>query len=156
MEGNIPLTQDTYNKLGAELDNLKKVERPMILEAIEEARAQGDLKENAEYHAAKEKQGELEERIRYLEDRIARAEIIEIDTANAPHVVFGATVTVKNMDTGKSQDYTLVSSDAVDILEGKISSSSPIGKSLIGSHRGDLVEVKTPRGIQKLQIIDYK
>lgn len=156
MEGGIPVTQETYDKLVAELDNLKKVDRPAILVEIEEARAQGDLKENAEYHAAKDRQGEIEDRIRYLEDRVARAEIIKIDTKNAEHIVFGATVTVKNLDTKKTLDYTLVSSDAVDVLEGKISSSSPIGKALIGSHRGEVVEVKTPRGVQKLEIIDYK
>lgn len=155
MEGMIPVTKDTYNQLQAELDKLKKVDRPEVIEQIADARAQGDLKENAEYHAAKDKQGEIEDRIRYLEDRIARAEVLDLDTKNADHIIFGATVTVKNLDTSKEMKYTLVSSDAVDVLEGKISSESPIGKSLIGSHRGDQVEVQTPRGKIRLEIIDY-
>jgi len=155
MEGMVPVTKDTYTQLQTELDKLKKVDRPAVIEEIAEARAQGDLKENAEYHAAKDKQGEIEDRIRYLEDRIARAEVLDLDTKNADHIIFGATVTVKNLDTNKEMKYTLVSSDAVDVLEGKISSESPIGKSLIGSHRGDQVEVQTPRGMIRLEIIDY-
>lgn len=135
--------------------HLKKVERPVIIEAITVARENGDLKENADYHAAREKQGHIEDRIRYLEDRLARSEIISVDPATAEHIIFGATVTVKN-ERGKEQVYQLVSSDSVDPMAGKISSTSPIGKALIGKKRGDIAEVQTPRGLNKLEIIDYK
>jgi transcription elongation factor GreA len=156
MEGNLPCTQATYDSLVNDLKRLKSVERPTIIEAIADARAQGDLKENAEYHAAKDRQGEIEERIRYLEDRIARSEIITADSSTAKHIIFGATVSVKNLDSGVQTDYTLVSSDAVDVMVGKISCNSPIGKSLIGKNRGDKVEIETPRGITRLEILDYK
>jgi transcription elongation factor GreA len=155
MNGNAPMTQSTYNDLCAERDNLKKVERPAVIESIAIARDNGDLKENADYHAAREKQGHIEDRIRYLEDKIARAEIITVDPSTAEHIIFGATVTVKNQ-RGKEQVYQLVSTDAVDPMAGKISSTSPIGKALIGKKRGDIAEVETPRGINKLEIMDYK
>ena len=155
MNGNAPMTQQTYDDLNAEMENLKKVERPAVIEAIAVARDNGDLKENADYHAAREKQGHIEDRIRYLEDKIARAEIIKVDPATAEHIIFGATVTVKNA-RGKEQVYQLVSTDAVDPMAGKISSTSPIGKALIGKKRGEVAEVETPRGINKLEIIDYK
>jgi transcription elongation factor GreA len=151
-----PITQETFRKLNDELDQLKKVDRPTIIAAIQEARAQGDLKENAEYHAAREKQTEIEDRITYLENRIATAEVISVDTANAQHVVFGATVTIKNLDTQTTIEYTLVSSDAVDVLAGKISSSSPVGRALIGKKRGDVIEVQIPKGKQRLEVLDYR
>lgn len=156
MEGSIPLTQETYDKLVAELNHLKKVERPEIIEAIQVARANGDLKENADYHAAREKQGHIEDRVRYLEDRIARGIIMENDTASAEHIIFGATVTLKNLKTGKEVVYQLVSTDAVDPMAGKISSTSPIGKALIGKKRGEVAQVQTPRGVNEFEILDYK
>lgn len=155
MNGSVPMTQSTHDELSAEMEHLKKVERPIIIEAIATARENGDLKENADYHAAREKQGHIEDRIRYLEDRLARSEIISVDPATAEHIIFGATVTVKN-ERGKEQVYQLVSSDAVDPMAGKISSTSPIGKALIGKKRGETTEVQTPRGVNKLEIIDYK
>lgn len=155
MNGSVPMTQSTHDELSAEMEHLKKVERPVIIEAIATARENGDLKENADYHAAREKQGHIEDRIRYLEDRLARSEIISVDPATAEHIIFGATVTVKN-ERGKEQVYQLVSSDAVDPMAGKISSTSPIGKALIGKKRGETTEVQTPRGVNKLEIIDYK
>lgn len=155
MDGSVPMTQSTYDELNQEMIHLKKVERPVIIEAITVARENGDLKENADYHAAREKQGHIEDRIRYLEDRLARSEIISVDPATAEHIIFGATVTVKN-ERGKEQVYQLVSSDSVEPMAGKISSTSPIGKALIGKKRGDIAEVQTPRGLNKLEIIDYK
>lgn len=149
------MTQSTYDELNQEMIHLKKVERPVIIEAITVARENGDLKENADYHAAREKQGHIEDRIRYLEDRLARSEIISVDPSTAEHIIFGATVTVKN-ERGKEQVYQLVSSDSVDPMAGKISSTSPIGKALIGKKRGEIAEVQTPRGLNKLEIIDYK
>lgn len=156
MEGTIPVTQDTLAQLQSELEKLKKMDRPRIIEEIAAARAQGDLRENAEYHAAKDRQGEIEDRIRYLEDRIARAVVLTHDTGASPHVTFGATVQIRNLSTGRTQEYTLVSPDAVDVANGKISSSSPVGKALIGKSRGDTVNVVTPKGPTQLQIIDYR
>jgi transcription elongation factor GreA len=101
MEGTVPVIQETYNELVKEMDHLKKVDRPEIIEAIATARENGDLKENADYHAAREKQGHIEDRIRYLEDRIARSEIIKVDPKSAEHIVFGATVSLKNVSNGK-------------------------------------------------------
>jgi transcription elongation factor GreA len=152
----IPFTKETYNVLAEELDNLKKVERPRILQEIADARAQGDLSENFEYHAAKDQQGKIESRIQFLEDRIARAVIIEHDTASANRILFGATVKVRDLTLGKEYEYTLVSPDGSDPMNGKISSVSPIGKALMGKARGDKVEVQTPKKVIKLEILDYK
>jgi transcription elongation factor GreA len=152
----IPFTKDTYNVLAEELDNLKKVERPRILQEIADARAQGDLSENFEYHAAKDQQGKIESRIQFLEDRIARAVIIEHDTTSADRVLFGATVKVKDLTLGKEYEYTLVSPEGSDPMNGKISSVSPIGKALMGKAKGDKVEVQTPKKVIKLEILDYK
>jgi len=152
----IPVTKETYNQLARELENLKKVERPRILQEIADARAQGDLSENFEYHSAKEQQGKIESRIQFLEDRVARALIIEHDTTSAPHIMFGATVKVKDMSLGKEYEYTLVSPEGSDPINGKISSVSPIGKALIGKTRGDRVEVKTPKKVVNFEILDYK
>jgi transcription elongation factor GreA len=156
MDGNIPVTRETYDELVAEMNHLKKVERPIVIEAITVARENGDLKENADYHAARDKQGHIEDRVKYLEDRIARAEIIEHDPGAAEHVTFGATVVIKNTKTGKEATWQLVSSDAVDPKAGKISSTSPIGKAVIGHKRGEIVEVQTPRGVNVFEILDYK
>lgn len=153
----IPVTQETYDQLVQELENLKKVERPKIIIEIADARAQGDLKENAEYHAAKDRQGEIESRIHYLEDKIARSIVIAYDPSKSDSIKFGATVDVKNVKTGKKSTYQLVSPEGVDPLNGKISFKSPIGEALIGKVRGDVAEVKLPNGnINKLEIIDYR
>jgi transcription elongation factor GreA len=153
---NIPVTQETYDQLSKEMENLKKVERPQIILEIAEARAQGDLRENAEYHAAKDRQGEIEDRIRFLEDRIARSVVVKHDTAAAAHITFGATVKLKNLKLNKEQEYQLVSPEGVDPLNGKISFTSPIGKALIGKTRGETVEVQTPKGVIQMEILDYK
>lgn len=152
----IPVTQETLHQLQKELDTLKKFERPRIISEIAEARAQGDLRENAEYHAAKDRQGEIEDRIRYLEDRVARSMVITYDASKSESIKFGATVTVKNLKTNAVQEYQLVSPEGVDPLNGKISFTSPIGKALMGKTKGETVEVTTPRGINRLEIIDYK
>ncbi len=156
MTTKLPMGRAAYEKLLADLDKLKKIDRPAIIAEIANARAQGDLSENAEYHAAKEKQGMIEDRIRELEDKIARAEVMTADPSESPHVIFGATVSVKNLATGKTLEYTLVGSDEVDPLKGKISSASPVGQSLIGRKKGDVVEAMLPRGSLKLEILDYR
>ena len=154
---NIPVTQETYDQLVQELDNLKKVERPHIISEIADARAQGDLKENAEYHAAKDRQGEIESRIHHLEDKIARSVIIAYDPSKSDSVKFGATVDVKNVKTGKKSTYQLVSPEGVDPINGKISFKSPIGEALLGKTRGEIAEVKLPNGnVNQLEIIDYR
>jgi len=152
----IPVTKETYELLAQELDNLKKVERPRIQQDIAEARAQGDLSENFEYHSAKDQQGKIESRIQFLEDRVARSVIITHDTASATRILFGATVKVKDMSSGKEMEYTLVSPEGSDPVNGKISSVSPIGKALIGKTRGDKVEVQTPKKALRLEILDYR
>jgi transcription elongation factor GreA len=156
MTDKLPMSRAAYDKLHVDLEYLKKNERPAIIEEIAVARAQGDLSENAEYHAAKEKQGMIEDKISEIESKIARAEIMTADPSNSPHIIFGAVVTVKNLTTGKSMEYTLVGSDEVDPLLGKISSASPVGQSLIGKKKGDVVEAKLPKGPLKLEILDYR
>jgi transcription elongation factor GreA len=152
----IPVTKETYEQLAKELENLKKVERPRILQEIADARAQGDLSENFEYHSAKDQQGKIESRIQFLEDRVARAVVIEHDTASAERILFGATVKVKDLTLGKEYEYKLVSPEGSDPANGKISSVSPIGKALIGKTRGDKVDVRTPKKMIKFEILDYR
>ncbi len=151
-----PITQADFDTLVAEIKNLRDVERPAIIQAIQDARSNGDLKENADYHASREKQGEIETRISYLENLLSNSEIMDFDTKNAPNVVFGAKVSVKNHTTGKQQTYTIVSPDAVDPMAGKISNTSPIGAALIGKKRGEKVDVQTPRGVATLEVLDYE
>lgn len=153
----IPVIQETYDQLIQELENLKKVKRPEIIAEISDARAQGDLKENAEYHAAKDRQGEIESRIHYLEDRVARSIIIAYDPTKSDSIKFGATVDVKNIKTEKKSTYQLVSPEGVDPLNGKISFKSPIGAALIGKTRGEIAEVLLPNGnTNELEVLDYR
>ena len=154
--GSIPITREGYDKLVADLKKLKTVERPAIIVAIQEARAQGDLSENAEYDAAKEKQGKIEDKISELEDKIARAHIIEADPSTSATVIFGATVTVLDNASGKTIDYVLVGPEDVDVMRNRISIASPIGKALVGKRKGDSVEVATPRGSKSLTIQSYR
>ena len=152
----IPMSQKAYDRLCHELETLKKVDRPDIISEISTARAQGDLSENAEYHAAKEKQGVIEDKIRELEDKIHRGEIYSSEPIASDRIVFGTVVSVKNLDTKKVLQYTLVGTEDVDVESGKISSVSPIGKSLMGKKSGDVVEVQIPKGTLKLEILDYR
>lgn len=153
----IPVIQETYDQLIQELENLKKVKRPEIIAEISDARAQGDLKENAEYHAAKDRQSEIESRIHYLEDRVARSMIIAYDPTKSDSIKFGATVDVKNIKTEKKSTYQLVSPEGVDPLNGKISFKSPIGAALIGKTRGEIAEVLLPNGnTNELEVLDYR
>ncbi len=152
----IPFTKEGYDRAVAELERLRNVERPSVILAIQEARAQGDLSENAEYDAAKEKQGQIEARLHELEDKIARAAIITANTANSETVVFGAQVTVVDKALDKEIVYTLVGPEDVDLMQNRISISSPIGKALIGKRKGDLVEVQTPRGLKQLIVKEFR
>lgn len=154
--GTIPITREGYEKLVADLHHHKTVERPTIIVAIQEARAQGDLSENAEYDAAKEKQGKIEDKIAELEDKIARAHIIEVDVGSSETIIFGAIVTALDNGTGKEIEYQLVGPEDVDILRNRISIHSPIGKALVGKRKGESVEFSTPRGTKNLTIRDFR
>ena len=149
-------TQEAYDKLVKDLENLKNVERPRVLQELVDARAQGDLSENAEYHAAKERLAAIDNiEMPKLQDQLARAQVIAFDT-NSDTIKFGATVTAKNLKTKRDIVYQLVSPEEADALNGKISFKSPIGAELMGKKRGDEIEVKTPKGVNKFQIIDFK
>ncbi len=149
-------TQEAYDKLVKDLENLKNVERPRVLQELVDARAQGDLSENAEYHAAKERLAAIDNiEMPKLQDQLARAQVIAFD-ANSDTIKFGATVTAKNLKTKRDIVYQLVSPEEADALNGKISFKSPIGAALMGKKRGDTVEVVTPKGKNQFEIIDFK
>ena len=152
----IPITKEGLEKVKAELDKLQKVERPGNIRAIEEARAHGDISENAEYHAAKERQAFLDSKITDLESIIGRAEIIEIDDGPADRVVFGRTVLLYNVETDEETRYQLLGPYESEPEKGRISVNSPIGKALIGREVGDEVKVKTPGGIQEFEILEIR
>ena len=149
----IPMTAEGHKALDEELRHLKSVERPAVIAAISEAREHGDLSENAEYHAAKERQGWIEGRVQELEDKIARAQVIDISTMSGSHVKFGATVTVVDEDTEQESTYKIVGDDEADVKSGKISLSSPIARSMINKEEGDVVEVNAPGGVKSYEIL---
>ncbi len=154
MSQTVYLTAEGLQKLKDELQHARTVERQQIANDIAEARAQGDLSENAEYDAAKEAQGHLEARIAKLEETIANARLVDESEVDASRVRILSTVRVKNHKVGKEQTYTLVSAEEADFGQGKISITSPIGKALLGKETGDVVEVKVPAGKVKLEILD--
>ncbi|MBZ0067261.1 MAG: transcription elongation factor GreA [Thiobacillus sp.] len=150
-----PLTVVGADMLRAELQHLKSVERPAVIQAIAEARAQGDLSENAEYDAAKEKQGFIEGRIADLEGKLSNAQIIDPTTLDAEgRIVFGATVELEDANSGESVTYQIVGDDEADIKKGKISVSSPIARALIGKYAGDSVDVQAPGGVRQYEVLD--
>ena len=152
-----PITVSGLEKLKEELIFLKEKKRPEIVAAIAEARSHGDLKENAEYHAAKEQQSHNEGRIQEIENLIARANIIDVtNIQNDGKVIFGSTVYLQNLDTNEKIEYKLVAKDEADLKKKLIFFQSPIGKGLIGKKRNDLVEIHTPAGIKNFEIIDVK
>jgi transcription elongation factor GreA len=153
-----PMTKSGLQKLEAELKLLKYTERPEIIKAISFARDHGDLSENAEYHAAREKQAFVEGRILELESKLSRAEVIETAGRDLQTVTFGATVHVENQDTEEKKIYTVVSEYETDLSKGLISTSSPVGKALITKKVGDIIEVSTPKGLIAYEIlkIEYK
>ena len=144
MTQKIPMTKEGYEKLKAELDHIIKVERGKNIRDIEEARAHGDLSENAEFHAAKERQGHLDAKKRELEHKLAHSQIIDISKLSNEKVVFGATVTLSDTESGDTKKYMLVGQEEADLKKGKISIQSPVGKALIGHKVGDVVTIKTP------------
>jgi transcription elongation factor GreA len=150
----IPFTKTGYAALKEEVRHLKMVERPQVIKAIEEARAHGDLSENAEYDAAKEKQAFVEGRISDLEHKIACADVIDPKTLNTETAVFGCTVVLENLDTDEEVQYQLVGPDESDISQGRISVSSPLGRAMIGKRPGDEIVVQAPGGKREYEIID--
>jgi transcription elongation factor GreA len=153
----IPLTRRGADKLKAELHRLKTVERHAVIQAISEARAQGDLSENAEYDAAKDKQGFIEGRIKELENKLAAAKVIDpAEVDGGGKVVFGATVDLEDEDSGAKATYQIVGDDEADLKLGLISISSPIARALIGKEPGDVAEVQAPGGLKHWEIVDVR
>ena len=149
----VPMTREGEMKLRAELNQLKSVERPRIVQAIAEARAHGDLKENAEYHAAREQQGFAEGRLREIEAKLAEALVIDVTTIPySGNVIFGATVDLVNLEADQEVRYQIVGDDEADVKVGKISISSPVARALIGKEEGDVVIVRTPTGDVEYEI----
>ena len=152
-----PITKDGLEKLKKELEILKNIERPKVVAAISEARSHGDLKENAEYHAAKEQQAIIESRVIAINDLIARANVIDVTKIeNNGKVIFGSTVKVQDLEAKKEISYRLVGQDEADIKKNLIFFKSPIGKALIGKDKGDMISVNTPSGERNFEILDVK
>ena len=152
-----PVTVEGLENLKSELDELKSVKRPSIVAAIAEARSHGDLKENAEYHAAKEQQAQMESRVIVINDVIARANVIDIKKIeNNGNVIFGSTVTVKDLEIGKKKTYKIVGRDEADISKNLIYFKSPIGKGLIGKSPEDMVVVETPSGEKTFEVLNVQ
>jgi len=157
MTGKVPLTARGAEKLRAELKHLKSVERPRVIQAIADAREHGDLKENAEYHAAREQQSFIEGRIEEINAKLSNAEIIDVTTlGSSGRVVFGATVEIVDDDSGEQTTYQIVGEDEADIKEGLISVTSPIARALIGKEEGDVAEFQAPGGLKTYEILSVK
>jgi transcription elongation factor GreA len=150
----IPVTKEGYETFKRELENLKRYDRPRNIKAIEEARAHGDLSENAEYAAAKDRQGFIEGRISELEFKLANAEIIESDNLPRDRAVFGSRVLLENVETGEGVEYQLVGPDESDIERGRISISSPLGKAILGSKPGDELSFEVPGGKRIYELVE--
>lgn len=148
----IPISVDGFKRLEKELEDLKK-ERPAIIQAIKEAREEGDLRENAGYDAARERQGLLEARISHIESRMIRFDVIDIDNLHSDRAVFGATVTVEDMETGERKTFTLLGPDEADHTKGTISIESPVGRALLGKQEGDEISVQVPRGRVDYEVV---
>jgi transcription elongation factor GreA len=153
----VPLTVKGAERMRAELQELKGVQRPAIITAIAEARAHGDLSENAEYHAAKERQSFVEGRIAELESKLSNAQIIDPTTLDADgRCVFGATVELEDLESGEAVTYQIVGDDEADLKVGKISIGSPLARALIGKSKGDVAEVQAPSGVREYEVLDVK
>lgn len=152
-DSRVPMTYQGYQRLLEELKRLKSVERPKLVQEIEEARGHGDISENAEFHAAKDRQSLLDVQIREIEDRLARSQVIEVSKLSGDKVVFGATVTLADGDTGDKVVYQIVGDHEAEPKNGKISISSPVARALIGKCEGDEVQVRTPTGVRTFEIL---
>ena len=150
----LPITREGYDRLRAELQRLEQKERPKVIQAIAEAREHGDITENAEYEAAKEKQAMVEGKINDLHHKLSQCEIVEVANGSGERVTFGSTVLLADLDAGEEMQYRLVGPYEADLAYGTISVTSPIGRALIGKEPGDEVEVQTPGGVKNLEILD--
>ncbi len=156
MTDKVPMTADGFARMEAELKHLKNVARPEVITAIAEAREHGDLSENAEYHAARERQSFIEGRVGELEDKMARAQVIDVSKLSGKVVKFGATVTLVDEDTDEEMTYQLVGEDEADVKQGLLGITSPIARSIIGKTVGDSVEVTTPKGVKGYEILKVR
>ena len=152
----IPMTREGYDKIRGEVEHLENVQMPNIIEKIATARAEGDLKENAEYHGQREAQGLLQAKINLLRDKLARASIVDTSKLPKGEVVFGVTVIVKDLDYGDEEEFTLVGAGEEDYDSGKILVTSPIGQGLIGKKVGEVAEIDVPKGKLKLEVIEIR
>ena len=152
----IPITKEGYERLKTELQRLQKEERPIVIRAIEEARAHGDISENAEFESAKDKQGLLEARIMDLTQKLGGCEIIELSDEDNGRITFGSTVVMEDLETGEITSYRLVGPYEADVQAGTISVTSPLGKALIGKEEGEGVRVQTPKGVRNLEILEIQ
>jgi transcription elongation factor GreA len=148
----VPMTAEGYHALDEELKRLKTIERPAVIAAIGEARLHGDLSENAEYHAAKDRQGWIEGQIAEIEDKMARAQVIDVSKLSGKQVKFGATVSVIDEDTEEGARYQIVGEHEADVKKGRVSITSPIARAMIGKESGETVEVNTPNGVKAYEI----
>jgi transcription elongation factor GreA len=148
----VPMTAEGYKALDEELKRLKTLERPAVIAAIAEARSHGDLSENAEYHAAKERQGWIEGQIAEIEDKMARAQVIDVSRLSGSQVKFGATVSLVDEDTEEEARYQIVGEHEADVKQGRVSITSPLARAMIGKESGDVVEVNTPGGTKAYEI----
>ena len=156
MSERVPMTPRGYAMLDEEVKRLKSVERPRIVREIEAARAHGDLSENAEYHAAKDRQGHIESRIRYLEDKLARAQVIDGTGQSTERVSFGATVVLSDAASGEEVTYTIVGEDEANIEQGLLSVTSPIARAILGQQIDSSVTVRVPKGTRELEILEIR
>src|SRR5262245_6067106 len=152
----VPMTQEGYARLETRLKELKSVERPAVIKQISEAREHGDISENAEYHAARERQSMIEGQILELEDKIARAEVIDISQLSGKTIKFGAHVTLADEDTDEKTTYQIVGEEEADVEKGRLSVTSPLARALIGKQTGDSVEVVTPKGSKAYEIVKVR
>ncbi|WP_425399710.1 transcription elongation factor GreA [Aeoliella sp.] len=156
MSGRVPMTREGYEKIKAELEVMENEQMPEIEKRIAEARAEGDLKENAEYHGARESQGMLQAKINLLKDKLKRADIVDTSKLPKDEVVFSCTVTVKDLDFGDKEEFTLVGEGDEDYDNGKINVASPLGQGLVGKKVGDVAEVEVPAGVNKFEILEIR
>ncbi|MBM4355307.1 MAG: transcription elongation factor GreA [Deltaproteobacteria bacterium] len=152
----VPMTIAGERTLRERLKHMKEVERPNVVKAIEEARAHGDLSENAEYHSAREKQGMIEAQIRDLEDRLGRAEVIDTSRLSGDRVVFGATVVLEDGEADEQVTYQIVGTEEADPKAGRISYTSPLARAIIGKREGDLVQFRAPAGVREYEVIEIR
>ena len=152
----VPITKNGYKKLMSELKRLQKEDRPSVIKAIEEARGHGDISENAEFEAAKQKQAIIEGKIQELTEKVGNSQIVDLPKDVDGKVVFGCVVSVEDLETGEVNSYRLVGPYEADVLAGTISVTSPIGKALIGREEGDEVKVQTPKGIRNIEILEIQ